>query len=148
MAVGSNDEIGMWMLAQRMTHNFCAGVCATTHKWKIIQLENGEYPKLMTRTNIGDMGEPIGVVLSATNTIRFLSQAGDAFALTKLCPLQWNFSYSEPAEPSKIVEEEVYEEVEEKASKDETKIEVVAHSTVLNGLSMLIVFFRLMLFKF
>uniref|UniRef100_M1DYL6 Homeobox protein n=1 Tax=Solanum tuberosum TaxID=4113 RepID=M1DYL6_SOLTU len=45
-----------------MTRNFCAGVCATTHKWKVIQLENGEYPKLMTRTNTGHMGEPIGAV--------------------------------------------------------------------------------------
>uniref|UniRef100_M1DCX5 Homeobox protein n=1 Tax=Solanum tuberosum TaxID=4113 RepID=M1DCX5_SOLTU len=70
MAVGSMDEIGIWMLAQHMTCNFCAGVCATTHKWKIIQLENGEYPKWMTRKNNGDMGEPIGVVLSATKTIR------------------------------------------------------------------------------
>ncbi|WMV49492.1 hypothetical protein MTR67_042877, partial [Solanum verrucosum] len=78
---------------------------------------------------------------------RFLSQAGDAFALTNFCLLQWNFSYSEPVEPSKVVEEEVYEEVEEEAPKDKTKIEVVAHFAVLNGLSMLIVFFRLMLFK-
>ncbi|WMV49511.1 hypothetical protein MTR67_042896 [Solanum verrucosum] len=55
--VGSKDEIGMWMLAQRMTRNFCARVCETTHKWKIIQLENEEYPKLMTRTNISDLGQ-------------------------------------------------------------------------------------------
>ncbi|KAG5580141.1 hypothetical protein H5410_050768 [Solanum commersonii] len=46
------------------------GVSATTHKWKIIQLENGEYPMLMTRTDISDLGEPIGVVLSSTKTIR------------------------------------------------------------------------------
>jgi len=46
------------------------------------------------------------------------------------------------------VEEEAYEEVEEEAPKDETEIEVELHSAVLNGLSMLIVFFRLMLFKF
>uniref|UniRef100_M1BU71 Uncharacterized protein n=1 Tax=Solanum tuberosum TaxID=4113 RepID=M1BU71_SOLTU len=46
------------------------------------------------------------------------------------------------------VEEEAYEEVEEEAPKDETEIEVEPHSAVLNGLSMLIVFFRLMLFKF
>jgi len=46
------------------------------------------------------------------------------------------------------VEEEAYEEVEEEASKDETEIEVELHSAVLNGLSMLIVFSRLMLFKF
>lgn len=70
MAVGSKDEIGIWMLAQRMTRNFCAGVCSTTHKWKIIQLENGENAKLMMRTNTDDLGEPIGIVLSATKTIR------------------------------------------------------------------------------
>lgn len=41
----------------------------------------------------------------------------------------------------------MYEEVEEEALKDETKIEVEAYSAVLNGVSMFIVFFRLMLFK-
>ncbi|WMV49493.1 hypothetical protein MTR67_042878 [Solanum verrucosum] len=92
--VGSKDEIGMWMFALCMTHNFCARVCATTHKRKIIQLENGEKEKLMTRTNIGDMGEPIGVI--------FLSKDGDAFALTKLCFLQRSFSYNEPTAPAKV----------------------------------------------
>ena len=46
------------------------------------------------------------------------------------------------------VEEEAYEEVEEEAPKDETEIEVEPHSAVLNGLSMLIVFFRFIVFKF
>jgi len=42
----------------------------------------------------------------------------------------------------------VYAEVEEEAPKDEIEIEVEAHSAVLNGISLLIVFFKLMLFKF
>lgn len=46
------------------------------------------------------------------------------------------------------MEEEAYEEVEEEAPKDETEIEVEPHSAVLNGLSMLIVFFRFIVFKF
>ncbi|KAG5579794.1 hypothetical protein H5410_050421 [Solanum commersonii] len=46
------------------------GVCETTHKWKIIQLENGEYPKLMTRTGISDLDEHISVVLSDTKITR------------------------------------------------------------------------------
>ncbi|KAH0660943.1 hypothetical protein KY289_029691 [Solanum tuberosum] len=57
------------MLAQRMTHKFCAGVCATAHYWEIIQLANEENYKLMMRTNITDLGESTGVVLSATKTI-------------------------------------------------------------------------------
>ncbi|WMV49498.1 hypothetical protein MTR67_042883 [Solanum verrucosum] len=56
MAVGAKDEVGMWILAQCLTSNFCAWVSATTDKWKIIQLENGGYPKLMTRKNITDLG--------------------------------------------------------------------------------------------
>ncbi|MCE2056101.1 hypothetical protein HAX54_044049 [Datura stramonium] len=67
--VDSNVKRGIGMLAQRMTRNFCAGVCATTHKWKPIQLANGEDAKLMTRENNSVYGEPVGVVLSATKTI-------------------------------------------------------------------------------
>ena len=52
MTVGSKDEIGIWILSLGMTHNFCAGGCATTHKWKIIHLEIEEYQNLMTGTNI------------------------------------------------------------------------------------------------
>nr|XP_009771833.1 PREDICTED: homeobox-leucine zipper protein ANTHOCYANINLESS 2-like isoform X1 [Nicotiana sylvestris] len=67
--VCSSGQTSMAMLAQRMTRNFCAGVCATIHKWESIQQANGEDAKLMMRKNIGDPGEPIGVVLSATKTI-------------------------------------------------------------------------------
>ncbi|MCD7462276.1 hypothetical protein HAX54_048165 [Datura stramonium] len=69
-AVCPSNKKGIGMLAKRMTRNFCAGVCATIDKWKIIHLENDEDVKLMMRKNIDDPGEPIGVVLSATKTIR------------------------------------------------------------------------------
>ncbi|KAK4363128.1 hypothetical protein RND71_018369 [Anisodus tanguticus] len=57
------------MLAQRMTRNFCGGVCATFYKWEPIQAGTAEETKLMMRKSIGDPGEPPGVVLSATRTI-------------------------------------------------------------------------------
>ncbi|KAH0720105.1 hypothetical protein KY284_005135 [Solanum tuberosum] len=66
----SKDHIGIRMLAQSMTRKFCAAVCATTHKWEIVQLENGVDAKLMMRTSIGDHTEPIGIVLCAIKTIR------------------------------------------------------------------------------
>jgi len=69
VAVDLSGERGIRMLAQRMTHNFCAGVCATAHYWEIIQLANEENSKLMMRTNFSDLGESTGVVLSATKTI-------------------------------------------------------------------------------
>ncbi|KAG5579800.1 hypothetical protein H5410_050427 [Solanum commersonii] len=61
----SKDHIGIRMLAQSMTRKFCAAVCATTHKWEIVQLENGVDAKLMMRTSIGDHTEPISIVLCA-----------------------------------------------------------------------------------
>ncbi|KAK4375052.1 hypothetical protein RND71_005729 [Anisodus tanguticus] len=67
--VCSSGQRNIAMLAQRMTHNFCAMVCATIYNWEKIQSANGEYARLMMRKNIADPGEPIGVVLSATKTI-------------------------------------------------------------------------------
>ncbi|KAG5600234.1 hypothetical protein H5410_031604 [Solanum commersonii] len=64
-----SGERGIRMLVQCMTHNFCVGVCATAHYWEIIQLANEENSKLMMSTNISDLGESTGVVLSATKTI-------------------------------------------------------------------------------
>ncbi|KAF3630102.1 hypothetical protein FXO38_27355 [Capsicum annuum] len=69
MTVCSSAQISIWKLAQRMNCNFCAGICATIYKWKTIQLPNEEDAKLMTRKNIDDPSEPIGVVLSASKTI-------------------------------------------------------------------------------
>ncbi|KAK6155754.1 hypothetical protein DH2020_010002 [Rehmannia glutinosa] len=54
-------------LAQRMTRSFCTGVCATVHKWEVVQ--NSENTKLMMRKSIGNSGEPPGVILSATTTV-------------------------------------------------------------------------------
>ncbi|KAK3039273.1 hypothetical protein RJ639_027977, partial [Escallonia herrerae] len=57
-------------LAQRMTRNFCAGVCATYHKWELVQVGNiGEDARLMIRNGTNNPGEPQGVVLSATMSV-------------------------------------------------------------------------------
>ncbi|KAL3645278.1 hypothetical protein CASFOL_010458 [Castilleja foliolosa] len=54
-------------LAQRMTRSFCTGVCATVHKWEVVQ--NCDNTKLMMRKSIGNSGEPSGIILSATTTV-------------------------------------------------------------------------------
>jgi homeobox-leucine zipper protein len=61
----------MLKLAQRMTDNFCSGVCAsTTHKWDSLRLGNvGEDVRVMTRKNLDDPGEPSGIVLSAATSV-------------------------------------------------------------------------------
>ncbi|XP_020675648.1 homeobox-leucine zipper protein ROC5-like [Dendrobium catenatum] len=62
----------MLKLAQRMTDNFCAGVCASSaRKWS--HLANmgsiGEDVRMMTRQSMEDPGEPPGVVLSAATSV-------------------------------------------------------------------------------
>lgn len=62
----------MLKLAQRMTDNFCAGVCASSaRKWS--RLRNvgsiGEDVRVMTRQSMDDPGEPPGVVLSAAISV-------------------------------------------------------------------------------
>ncbi|KAI0520523.1 hypothetical protein KFK09_007999 [Dendrobium nobile] len=62
----------MLKLAQRMTDNFCAGVCASSaRKWS--RLRNmgsiGEDVRVMTRQSMDDPGEPPGVVLSAATSV-------------------------------------------------------------------------------
>ncbi|XP_031494535.1 homeobox-leucine zipper protein ANTHOCYANINLESS 2-like [Nymphaea colorata] len=61
----------MLKLAQRMTDNFCAGVCASTvHKWNKLCASNvDEDIRVMTRKSIDDPGEPPGVVLSAATSV-------------------------------------------------------------------------------
>ncbi|XVF09823.1 hypothetical protein REPUB_Repub07fG0129700 [Reevesia pubescens] len=61
----------MLKLAQRMTYNFCAGVCASSvHKWDKLSIGNvGEDVRVMTRKNVNDPGEPHGVVLSAATSV-------------------------------------------------------------------------------
>ncbi|KAE8663269.1 Homeobox-leucine zipper protein HDG1 [Hibiscus syriacus] len=58
-------------LAQRMTNNFCAGVCASSvREWDKLSVGNvGEDVRVMTRKNINDPGEPHGVVLSASTSV-------------------------------------------------------------------------------
>ncbi|KAK8679898.1 hypothetical protein V6N13_108860 [Hibiscus sabdariffa] len=58
-------------LAQRMTYNFCSGVCASSvHKWEKLSVGNvGEDVRVMTRKSINDPGEPHGVVLSAATSV-------------------------------------------------------------------------------
>ncbi|XP_020585632.1 homeobox-leucine zipper protein ROC5-like [Phalaenopsis equestris] len=70
MAAGRRS---MLKLAQRMTDNFCAGVCASSaRKWS--RLANmgssiGEDVRVMTRQSMEDPGEPPGVVLSAATSV-------------------------------------------------------------------------------
>ncbi|KAK3132874.1 hypothetical protein QOZ80_6AG0528890 [Eleusine coracana subsp. coracana] len=74
----------MLKLAQRMTDNFCAGVCASAaQKWRRLDEwrsggEGGgagggageEKVRMMARQSVGAPGEPPGVVLSATTSVR------------------------------------------------------------------------------
>ncbi|PIA49557.1 hypothetical protein AQUCO_01300387v1 [Aquilegia coerulea] len=70
-AITSSGRRSMLKLAQRMTNNFCAGVCASTiHKWNKLSVGNvDEDVRVMTRKSIDDPGEPPGVVLSAATSV-------------------------------------------------------------------------------
>ncbi|XAR66217.1 hypothetical protein NMG60_11012367 [Bertholletia excelsa] len=58
----------MVKLAQRMSRNFCAGVCATVEIWQPVQVRNlGENTRLIMRSSTD--GEPIGLVLSASTSV-------------------------------------------------------------------------------
>lgn len=61
----------MLKLAQRMTYNFCSGVCASSvRKWDKLCVGNvGEDVRVLTRKNVNDPGEPPGVVLCAATTV-------------------------------------------------------------------------------
>ncbi|KAM3320049.1 homeobox-leucine zipper protein ROC5 isoform X1 [Capsicum chacoense] len=67
--VGPSGRRSIAMLARRVTCNFCGGVCGTFYKWEPIQSGSGEETKLMMRKSVGELGEPSGVMLSATRTI-------------------------------------------------------------------------------
>jgi homeobox-leucine zipper protein len=73
----------MLKLAQRMTDNFCAGVSASgAQKWQRLDEWSGgegggnvgggteERVRMMARQSVGAPGEPPGVVLSATTSVR------------------------------------------------------------------------------
>lgn len=70
-AITAGGRRSMLKLAQRMTANFCAGVCASTvHKWN--KLNTGsvdEDVRVMTRKSVDDPGEPPGIVLSAATSV-------------------------------------------------------------------------------
>ncbi|XP_073016577.1 homeobox-leucine zipper protein HDG1-like isoform X2 [Primulina eburnea] len=70
LALTLNGKKSLAKLAQRMTRNFCTGVCSTVHKWEIVQSDiNADDTKLAIRKSYGDLGEPSGVILSATTTV-------------------------------------------------------------------------------
>ncbi|XP_028806242.1 homeobox-leucine zipper protein ANTHOCYANINLESS 2 [Neltuma alba] len=58
-------------LAQRMTNNFCSGVClSSARKWDSLHIGTlGDDVKVMTRKNVDDPGEPPGIVLSAATSV-------------------------------------------------------------------------------
>ncbi|XP_076927963.1 homeobox-leucine zipper protein HDG1-like [Bidens hawaiensis] len=70
-AITSSGRKSMLKLAQRMTDNFCAGVCASTvYKWnKLCATNVDEDVRVMTRQSVDDPGEPPGVVLSAATSV-------------------------------------------------------------------------------
>ncbi|KAL8554334.1 hypothetical protein ACS0TY_002499 [Phlomoides rotata] len=70
-AITAGGRRSMLKLAQRMTNNFCAGVCASTvHKWNKLGSENvDEDVRVMTRKSVDDPGEPPGIVLSAATSV-------------------------------------------------------------------------------
>src|ERR1044072_7872664 len=61
----------MLKLAQRMTSNFCSGVCASSvRKWESLHIGTlGDDMRVMTRKNMEDPGEPPGIVLSAATSV-------------------------------------------------------------------------------
>ncbi|KAI3407187.1 uncharacterized protein J3R85_021230 [Psidium guajava] len=70
-AITPGGRRSMLKLAQRMTANFCAGVCASTvHKWNKLSGGNvDEDVRVMTRKSVDDPGEPPGIVLSAATSV-------------------------------------------------------------------------------
>ncbi|XP_008799528.1 homeobox-leucine zipper protein ROC5 isoform X1 [Phoenix dactylifera] len=69
--ITASGRRSMLKLAQRMTDNFCAGVCASSaHKWSKLSVGSiGEDVRVMTRQSVDDPGEPPGVVLSAATSV-------------------------------------------------------------------------------
>ncbi|XP_059634120.1 homeobox-leucine zipper protein ANTHOCYANINLESS 2-like [Cornus florida] len=69
--ITASGRRSMLKLAQRMTDNFCAGVCASTvHKWNKLCADNvDEDVRVMTRKSVDDPGEPPGIVLSAATSV-------------------------------------------------------------------------------
>ncbi|XP_074591523.1 homeobox-leucine zipper protein ROC5-like isoform X2 [Curcuma longa] len=71
-AIAPAGRRSMLKLAQRMTDNFCAGVCASSaREWSKLGggVNIGEDVRVMTRQSVSDPGEPPGVVLSAATAV-------------------------------------------------------------------------------
>ncbi|RWV77511.1 hypothetical protein GW17_00061643 [Ensete ventricosum] len=71
-AITPSGRRSMLKLAQRMTDNFCAGVCASSaREWNKLGggINIGEDVRVMTRQSVADPGEPPGVVLSAATSV-------------------------------------------------------------------------------
>ncbi|WOL00101.1 homeobox-leucine zipper protein ROC5-like [Canna indica] len=71
-AITASGRRSMLKLAQRMTDNFCAGVCASSaREWSKLGggVNIGEDVRVMTRQSVADPGEPPGVVLSAATSV-------------------------------------------------------------------------------
>ncbi|KAJ4892393.1 Homeobox-leucine zipper protein HDG1 [Raphanus sativus] len=69
--ISSIGKKSMLKLAQRMTENFCRGVCASSsQKWSKLDIGNiDEDVRIMTRKNVDDSGEPPGILLSASTSV-------------------------------------------------------------------------------
>ncbi|XP_076958734.1 homeobox-leucine zipper protein HDG1-like [Bidens hawaiensis] len=64
-----NMKISLKGLARRMTSIFCAGVCLTgDQRWEPVVLALGR-PRIMARQCIHGLGEPFGIVTSATYSV-------------------------------------------------------------------------------
>ncbi|KAK7270509.1 hypothetical protein RIF29_23707 [Crotalaria pallida] len=70
-ALSQAGRRSMLKLAQRMTSNFCSGVCASSaRKWESLPIGTlGDDMRMMTRKNVDDPGEPPGIVLSAATSV-------------------------------------------------------------------------------
>ncbi|CAN1793187.1 Homeobox-leucine zipper protein ANTHOCYANINLESS 2 [Linum perenne] len=88
-AITSSGRRSMLKLAQRMTDNFCAGVCASTvHKWNKLNGGNVEEDvRVMTRKSVDDPGEPPGIVLSAATSVWLPVSPHFSFIYSRVCSL-------------------------------------------------------------
>ncbi|XP_042461681.1 homeobox-leucine zipper protein ROC5-like isoform X1 [Zingiber officinale] len=71
-AIAPAGRRSLLKLAQRMTDNFCSGVCASSaREWSKLGggVNIGEDVRVMTRQSVADPGEPPGVVLSAATAV-------------------------------------------------------------------------------
>ncbi|XP_061374520.1 homeobox-leucine zipper protein ANTHOCYANINLESS 2-like [Gastrolobium bilobum] len=69
--VGQPGMKSLLKLTQRMTECFCSGICSSSiRKWEIIPLATiADDMKLMTRKNVDDPGEALGIMLSVATSV-------------------------------------------------------------------------------